>query len=341
MSKHAIIIGAGVAGLATAIALRQVGWTVAVHDRAGEPDSGGTALGMWPEAMRALDDLGLGEQIRGQAAYSRGARILDSKGAVIARIPETQGAHLVSRGRLLATLLDALPSGDVHWARPLTLSDGLAEADVVVGADGIHSIVRASCWNSTVERPLGTVAFRGVVDGAVASVSETWGPGALFGITPTGDGRTNWFACVRRGRLAASESGPLGTLRGLFGSWHGAVRDVLGRLEGTDIDRRALSDVSLPHSYVRDNVALVGDAAHAMAPNLGRGACESLIDAVALARALDGAPDLADGLRHYNRNRRPRTRRIVTAARILNRVATAERGTRLRNAAVGLLSPRR
>src|SRR6478735_3762004 len=114
MRKHAIIIGAGVAGLATAVALRRIGWTVSVYERASELANGGTALGMWPEAMRALDHLGVGGHIRDQAAYSRGARILDPAGSMIGQIPESRCAHLISRGRLLATLLDQLPATDIH-----------------------------------------------------------------------------------------------------------------------------------------------------------------------------------------------------------------------------------
>ncbi|MDR7187174.1 2-polyprenyl-6-methoxyphenol hydroxylase-like FAD-dependent oxidoreductase [Microbacterium trichothecenolyticum] len=341
MRKHAIIIGAGVAGLATAVALRRIGWTVAVYERASELANGGTALGMWPEAMRALDHLGVGGYVRDQAAYSRGARILDPAGSMIGQIPESRCAHLISRGRLLATLLDQLPATDIHWAQPLKLADVAHESDVVVGADGIHSVVRARCWSSAAEHALGTVALRGVVDAEVSSVSETWGRGALFGITPTDDGRTNWFACLRSDRLGVADAATPRAVQNMFGSWHGGVADVLSRLEGTAIDRRELFDVSLPHPYVRGNVAVVGDAAHAMAPNLGRGACESLVDAAVLARALEAAPDVAEGLRRYNRLRRPRTRRIVKTARTLNRIATAERGTRVRNEMIRLLASSR
>ena len=83
--------------------------------------------------------------------------------------------------------------------------------------------------------------------------------------------------------------------------------------------------------YVTSQVALIGDAAHAMAPNLGRGACESLIDAVTLAREVTSASSVEDGLCRYDRSRRRKTRRIVRTARMVNRLATAERGGRLRN----------
>lgn len=338
---HAIIVGAGVAGLASAIALRRIGWTVQVQDRAAGLPEGGTALGMWPEAMRALDRLGVGDRIRSEATLSRGARILDPRGDVIGRVPQSRRAHLISRGRLLSALMSQLSDGDVRWSDPLDLDDTLPDADLVVGADGIHSVVRSRVWSTAAERPLGTVAFRGIVDLPVASVTETWGRGALFGITPTDDGRTNWFACVRRERLGGARNDPLTDLRAVFGTWHAGIVDVLDHLEYDDIDRRDLSDVSFRHPYVQGRVALVGDAAHAMAPNLGRGACESLLDAVALADAIEGRRDVSAGLARYDRERRARTRRTVTAARIINRVATTDRATGLRDRAMILLSSRR
>lgn len=331
VQNHAVIVGAGIAGLATAAALGQAGWSVTVHERATTPDSGGTALGMWPEAMRALDDIGVGDEVRRQAALVRGGTLLDPSGMPIARIPASRHAYLISRKRLLLTLLDAVPETCIRWSDGWTASDPFPDADLVVGADGIRSAIRSRVWRAPGERALGTVAFRGVVDGPVDSVSETWGRGALFGITPTGDGRTNWFACVRRDRLEHAGPDDAETLERLFSGWHADVGRVLAQLDAAPVDRRELFDVSLRHPYVRHNTALVGDAAHAMAPNLGRGACEALIDAVALARALEARTSVSDGLRRYDRVRRPPTRRLVRVARAVNRISTAERGATTRN----------
>lgn len=331
MQNHATIIGAGIAGLATAVALRKTGWTVSVYERADAPISGGTALGMWPEAMRALDSIDVGGEVRRSSTLSHGATVLDPSGELIGRIPSTRSAHLISRERLMRALLEAAPSECIHWSHGWKSTDFFPESDLVVGADGIHSAIRRRTWGSSVERPLGTVAFRGVVEQRVEAVTETWGRGALFGITPTGDGRTNWFACVRRTNLEQADADDAETLRRLFSGWHSQVRRVLGQIRFQDIDRRELSDVSLPHSYVRGNTVLVGDAAHAMAPNLGRGACESLIDAVALAEALSSGGTVTEGLRRYDRARRSTTRRVVAMARSLNRIATAERGSQVRD----------
>lgn len=340
MSKHAIVVGAGIGGLATAVALRRQGWTVSVRERTSRIAEGGTASGMWPEAMSALDELGVGALVREHSVLSRGATILDPSGDVIARIPESRRARLISRARLLHALHAALPHEALAWGSPVSSLGDLADADLVVGADGIHSAVRATLWGDEGERSLGTIAFRGVVEGHVGAVTETWGRGALIGITPSSDGQTNWFACLRSDLSPGRESDVAAELRTFFSTWHAPVVDVLSRVQTDAIDRRALFDVTVAHSYVRENLALVGDAAHAMAPNLGRGACESLLDAVCLAREVAVARDVATGLRRYDRVRRLRTQAIVRAARSLNRIATTHRGVGLRNAGMRMLLPR-
>ncbi|MGJ3509642.1 FAD-dependent monooxygenase [Enemella sp. A6] len=331
MQNHAIIVGAGIGGLATAIALGKTGWSVTVRERADIPTTGGTAVGMWPEAMRALDAIGVGDTVRRHSALSHGATILDPSGRLIARVPSSRSAHLIARERLVRILLDAVPPNTIHWSREVKPTDSLPESDLVVGADGIHSAVRLRTWGSPVERPLPTIAFRGVVDRGVEAVTETWGRGALFGITPTGDGRTNWFACLRHSHLEQSGADDVQTLRRRFSEWHLQIRRVLDGISSGDVDRRCLADVSLRHPYFRGNTVLVGDAAHAMAPNLGRGACEALVDAVVLAQALRSSGTIRQGLRRYDRARRAPTRRMVAMARILNRVATADQGAPARD----------
>ncbi|QBR87585.1 hypothetical protein E4K62_02055 [Microbacterium wangchenii] len=333
---RAVVAGAGIAGLAAANALVADGWEVEVLDRAPALPRGGTALGMWPAAMAVLDGLGVGDPVRSHAVQVRGGAILAPDGAKMGRIPATRSAHLVSRARLLETLHDALPAGTVRWSRPVEAGEHFPGADLVVAADGIHSRLRSGRWADAAARPLGTVAFRGVVPGHVDTVTETWGRGAMFGITPSSDAMVNWFACLHPDLVDPGASSPTALLRTVFASWHGSIARVLSAMADDAVDRRDLFDVHVPGRFVRGNLALVGDAAHAMAPNLGRGACESLLDVWALSRSI-AADGVEAGLRRYDRMRRRRVQRIVTAARLVNRVATTQRLLPARTRAARLL----
>ena len=125
---------------------------------------------------------------------------------------------------------------------------------------------------------------------------------------------------------------PVRLLHRLYGGWHAGVGGALERLEAATVDVRHLVEVPALPSYVRERTVLVGDAAHAMAPHLGRGAGEALVDAAALAECLSAAPDVATGLAAYDRARRVPTRRVVTASRLVGRLATAEHLTGVREA---------
>ncbi|WP_026926936.1 FAD-dependent monooxygenase [Granulicoccus phenolivorans] len=337
MQGHATIIGAGIAGLATAIALRRTGWTVTIRERALAISAGGNALGMWPAAMTALDALDLGDRVRAHAVYAAGERILTPEGALQSHIPPSRHVYLISRRRLLEVLYDAVPEGLIAWGTPLRPGEDLPPGDIIVGADGIHSVVRERHWGTTTERSLGTVALRGDISGEVSGVTETWGRGAMFGVTPTSDRRTNWFACVRPGVLTATGDGVAADLREHFGTWHPAVSAVVHRITDQDVDARDLFDVRHRGSYAKGRVVLIGDAAHAMAPDLGRGACEALVDALTLAEQLSGADTPAPALRQFDHLRRHRTQRYVAISRMLNRLSTGTRGIHVRTALLALL----
>jgi 2-polyprenyl-6-methoxyphenol hydroxylase-like FAD-dependent oxidoreductase len=338
----ALVVGAGIGGLTVARGLLLAGWTVEVRERERRPPVGGTALGMWPEAMRALDRLDAGSLVRARAVEQRGARILRPDGSLLVQLGADRRAHLVSRGDLLDALGADLPDGTVRWGCPVRGPVNRPDVDVVVAADGIHSTVRGAHW-AVRPRPLGTVAFRGTIPGRTASVTETWGRGRLFGITPNGDHATNWFASVREPMLWSLDpyAGHTQVLRALYRGWHPAVAAVLDALDG-EVDRRRLFDLPALPSYVTGRVVLVGDAAHAMAPNLGRGACEALVDSVALVDALAAAPDVATALARYDAVRRPPTRRVLRLARLVNHISTATRTAPIRDTALALLDrPRR
>ncbi|MDQ8705199.1 FAD-dependent monooxygenase [Streptomyces sp. LHD-70] len=348
MQRRAIVIGGGVGGLTTAVALRAAGWNVEVHERASGPPDTGSSLGLWPGALRALDGLGLADSTRRAArpaAYGTfvradGTRIGDVDMAALQRRSGDR-VHVVARPVLLRALTDALDEGIVRYGSRITDVQHL-DHDVVIAADGLRSRARTALFGDAHgPRYSGVTAWHGTVGFDTDGMTETWGRRARFGVIPRAGGLTHWFACAPAAELEPSPGGELAALQGWFGDWHPGVRRVLDHLAEAGeaaIGRNDLYDLStpLPH-YTSGRIALIGDAAHAMTPDLGRGACEAIVDGVTLARALTTHADVQDALTVYDTIRRRPTQRLARAARLMNRVVhTPRRVTRVRDAAMKL-----
>lgn len=347
---RAVVVGAGVGGLATAVGLRRAGWHVTVLEQRSTPERYGTALSIHPTAQSALDRLGLGDALRARAVPYRNARIRRPDGTVLAALPLERIERKAGRPELLISrpyLIDALvaafdrlgglagPGGGPTIAfGQRVAATGTLDADLVVGADGINSTVRTTHFGTAgAPRHVGTVAWIGIADFETELHGETWGDGRFFGATPIEPGRTNWYATV-------PEATTPDELRGLFAGWHDPIPRILAETDPADRIRYEMRHLhpALPTFVHGGRVALVGDAAHAMTPNLGQGACTALLDAEALTRAVaaHGRDALPAALRAYDTERRRPAQRVALGSRALHRFATTRRPA-LRNALLGLL----
>lgn len=350
---EAIVVGAGVGGLTAAAGLHIQGWSVRVLERAASLRPVGAAIGLAPNALRALDALGLGAAVRSEAGPQRagGVRRPDGRWLAygdVAAIAERFGdpVSVLDRARLIDVLAGALPTeafelgttvtgidagGSDRPARVTTTASSGAvdslEADLVVAADGARSTLRSRLFpDHPGMRYAGYVAWRFVApDLGLRGLepAETWGRGARFATVPLVDGR--WYcygtANVPAGGHAADDE--RAELLRRFGDWHDPIPELLERIEPTTILRNDVEELSPPlDRFDRGRVALLGDAAHAMTPNLGQGGCQAIEDAVVLAAMVGsvvgsaaGPADLAPALARYTARRRPRTTSIVDRSR--------------------------
>ncbi len=337
MRGTAVVVGGGLGGLTAAVALRRVGWRVAVLERAPEFGEVGAGIGVMPNAMRALDALDLGDAVRRDGTPRLPGGIRDHRGRALGHLDAAdleRGGRLVAihRADLHRVLRSALPadclvtSADVVEVEPGVryLVDGEPvelEADLVVAADGIGSRVRSRLWPD-VPAPVysGTTAWRAVTDHAGAlEIGQTLGPGTEFGVLPLAAGRVYWYAATLSPAGLRSDD-ELGGVRRLVDGWHDPIPALLAATDPKAVLRHDIHELASPPStYVRGRVALLGDSAHAMTPFLGQGACQAIEDGVVLAAACADASTVQEALTRYDRERRPRAQAVARASRFTGR----------------------
>ncbi|BDE12076.1 FAD-dependent oxidoreductase [Mycobacterium kiyosense] len=324
------MVGAGIAGLAVASGLQRAGWDVSVLERAADSQPAPAGLSIFGNGFRALDELGLGSAVRAISAdeppYTKSGIRKPNGRFLVTFAPTTyQNLRAVDRTELHAAMLATLRAGSVHWGQRVAEAgtDGVhtddghhAEADLIVGADGIRSRVRASLPQDRPTRRSGYGVWRAITARPVpvGAGGETWGSGQRFGLVPLKDGRVYWFAVVTSARNETGAAA-LDEVRSLFGGWHEPIAELIDATEPEAVHYTHSEELDGPlRSYVHGRTVLIGDAAHAMSPNLGQGANQALEDAATLCALLAPVQDRTEiepALHRYDRLRRPRTQRIA------------------------------
>jgi len=346
----AIVIGGGIAGLASALALTRRGWQVEVFERAPEFTEIGAGLSLWPNALRALDALGVGAVARSRAVLQGPLGVRDTAGRWLSRTDTADLERrfgltaMIHRADLLAVLRAAVPGSVLRPGTPVrevradgtvSHSGGESRADLVVGADGLNSATRQSVWPGTpAPRYVGYTSWRMVCPPVpVTELSEWWGRGERFGYAPLADGRVYVYATANAPEGAGG--GGLPELRRRFGGWPHPIPALLDAADPGSVLHHDLYELPPLETYTSGRVVLAGDAAHAMTPNLGQGACQALEDAVVLGNVMAGS----DGRAAYDRQRRPRTQMIAHRSRQIGTVAqwASPAAVTLRNTALRLM----
>jgi len=353
MEHSAIVIGAGIAGLASAVSLAQSGWRVTVLERAPALGEVGAGFAMSRNAVAAFRGLGFGDEDIAALGYrTRAGGTWDLHGRPILTLPPAAGPDTaapdeavallgVHRRRVHAALhRRVLDHGvEIVTATPVTVVQPGApggspavvagrEADLVVAADGMSSALRATLFPASRTVYSGFSSWRAVIRGTFGAdeLRQYWGPRAEFGILRVADDETYWYGYVAMPERADLDD-ELAAARRRFAGWAPAVQEVLAATPPEAVLRHDVRHLpaGLPR-YTRGRVVMVGDAAHGTLPTMGQGAATALEDGLCVG-LLIGAPVAAGGrlapaLDGFDAVRRPRCRALARASVVSGRLGS-------------------
>lgn len=332
------VIGGGIGGLTAALALQQAGFQPEIFEQAPALLDVGAAIALWPNAMRVLDRLQLTGKIIEHAGTMKEIRWLDQDGHLInsVRIPQNSApAIALHRADLQHILQHALPESSIHLGHTLVeqqqrgdrivarfANGNSIEADFLLGADGIHSRVRAQFINDGDPVYRGYTVWRGIsptVARAIppATAVELHGRGKRFGIGPVGLGRTGWWATVNDDHSTYA-------LSKLFAGWYQLVLELIEATPQSSILKTGAFDRPPARSWGEGRMTLLGDAIHPTTPNLGQGGCLAMEDAMILARCFEKYGPTEQALRRYERCRYKRTTTLSRYSRYYGNVGQLE-----------------
>jgi 2-polyprenyl-6-methoxyphenol hydroxylase-like FAD-dependent oxidoreductase len=354
-----IVVGAGIGGLATAIALEQAGVEPIVIERAPQLHEAGFGLVVSANGVTALRLLGLGDAVAARGTRVRRAEIRNPHGELLTLIDyealewetygilrtELQQAMLAmvptDRLRLGTTCIEATEDGQVFLdgAEPVI-------ADVVVGADGIRSAVRRSMFGEEPLRYGGHRAWRAGTrfddERSRDRFVEVWGVGGGFGFGPAGPGRVYWYCFETVPEGAPAPERPRDEFLRRYGTWFDPIPALIESTDPDAIEPTFTYDRPPRRTWGRGRVTLLGDAAHPMKPNIGQGAAQALEDAVVLGSCIAAGGEPQEALRAYERRRVRRANAVVRASRQAGRAAEVRSpfGARVRDAVMKALPDR-
>ncbi|HVJ95070.1 MAG TPA: amino acid adenylation domain-containing protein [Labilithrix sp.] len=359
-AKKAVVVGAGIGGLTTAIALRRIGMEVEVYERARELRAAGTGLSIMSNAITALRTIGVEGVLERHGQVLESFELRSDDDRWMTRMPfkevgEKLGAPSVCihRAALQKALLELAGDCPIHLASQcagiasegartrVRFEDGReVVADLVVGADGIHSAVRRElvgaetvceagyvCW-------LATVAYRHSRH-RPGHVRHYWGPGTRFGVIDIGHGQTYWFGTKNLPKHEARASrGTKEEILRTYAGWPDEVQALIQETPESAVVSVPAMDRKELRRWSYGAVTLLGDAAHPMLTSLGQGAGMAIEDAVVLGQSLERTSDIPEALRAYEARRIPRTTQVARLSRTLSKVEQWEHGLpcRLRDA---------
>ncbi|WP_029685483.1 FAD-dependent urate hydroxylase HpxO [Tatumella saanichensis] len=340
----ALIIGAGIGGMSTALALTRCGFDTEVFEAVKEIKPVGAAISIWPNGVKCLNYLGLGEQIKALGGNMAWMAYRDfnhgndltrfSLAPLVARVGEYP--YPVARAELQGMLINSYGAEKIAFGKrvcavqqddngvSVQFDDGTtASGDFLIAADGTHSVVREYVLDKRVERRYaGYVNWNGLVeiDEKIAPADQwtTWvGEGKRVSLMPVNGNRFYFFFDVPLEKgLEEDRSTLVNDLKKYFAGWADPVQQLIANINPQTTNRVEIHDIEPFMQFVKGRVALLGDAAHSTTPDIGQGGCAAMEDAVVLATTLAShSLGIDDALLRYQQRRNERVKDLVLKAR--------------------------
>lgn len=348
MKKNITILGGGIAGLSTAIALKNAGIETMVFEAAAEIKAIGAGLGLGANAIKAFKVLGIAEEVMEAGRFLPSFTLYNQKGKVINRTDSVSVSKkygldnfTIHRADLHALLLSKINPDCIQTKKRvqrieqnentiiLHFQDGsIHETCFLIAAEGIHSVVRNYVLPDSKPRYAGYTCWRAVIDNTKLQLndcSETWGSKGRFGIVPLAGNKIYWFACVNASANdLVMKNFTVQDLLDQFAGYHHPIPSILKETKNENLIWADINDIKPINRYAFNNILLIGDAAHATTPNLGQGACQAIEDAVILANEIKRTGDVIIAFKKFEERRLKRTHWIVKTSNRIGKMAQLE-----------------
>ena len=346
MTETVNIIGAGIGGLTTALTLKQRGLNVNIYESSAEIKPVGAGIIIANNAMQVFQKLGIQEKIEKAGNKISFMKITDTKLNEISVVDLSEyekkyGVHNIAihRGELQKILANELGNENINLSKrlskieksdlfKLTFEDNSTiECKLVIGADGLKSVVRNQLFEKSTLRNANQICWRGICEIDLPQkyhneLNEAWGKGKRFGFVKISNKKVYWYALTNSKNVKSDEV----NLTELFSEFHNDILNIISATKKKQVIISDIIDLKPIDKWQNENVCLVGDAAHATTPNLGQGACQAIEDAYVLGKLLDKGMLLESTFKEYENLRRKKAHSIVNTSWTVGKIAHIENG---------------
>jgi 2-polyprenyl-6-methoxyphenol hydroxylase-like FAD-dependent oxidoreductase len=344
------IIGAGIGGLTTAIALKQKGFEVEIFETSKDFKKAGSGINLAINAMQVYKRLGIYDEISFLGNYTNSLLITDEKLNIISKVNLLEAekefktkTFAIHRAILHAILLNKLDGIKIHLNKKITslsqtkdevnfvFEDGTSyTSNILIGADGIHSVVRKSIIDNTEIRIAKQVCWRGIVNVDIpkkyqTELNELWGKGKRFGFVHINKIEVYWYALTNYKTDYKEEFSTI-NLEKLFSKFSPLVKKIISKTKKSDIIFNEMMDLKPISSWHYKNVCLIGDASHATTPNMGQGACQAIESAYVIAECLSTEKNTQTAFYKLEQLRKKNAEKIVNTSWTVGKMAHLENG---------------